>query len=120
MGVGLAFIVARLGTLFQVTYSVSGALIGPLDGLFITGISAPWVNKKGAFVGFVTSFLFNVWLLIGQMVYETGKTANLPLSTSGCPEELLNLTLQSNNMNDTLILEDTTTYENLNFEAIDA
>ncbi|RXG61361.1 Sodium-coupled monocarboxylate transporter 1 [Armadillidium vulgare] len=74
----------------------------------------------GAFVGFVTSFLFNVWLLIGQIVYETGKTANLPLSTSGCPEELLNLTLQSNNMNDTLILEDTTTYENLNFEAIDA
>ncbi|KAB7494286.1 Sodium-coupled monocarboxylate transporter 1 [Armadillidium nasatum] len=119
MGVGLAFIVARLGTIFQVTYSVSGALIGPLDGLFITAISAPWVNKKGAFVGFVTSFLFNVWLLIGQMVYETGKTANLPLSTSGCPEELLNLTLQSNNMNDTLILEVTTTYENLNFEAKD-
>ncbi|KAB7494590.1 Sodium-dependent multivitamin transporter, partial [Armadillidium nasatum] len=94
LGVGLAFIVGRLGTLFQAAYSISGAFIGPLDGLFVTAISAPWVNKKGAFVGFVTSFLFNVWLLIGQMVYETGKTANLPLSTSGCPEELLNLTLQ--------------------------
>ncbi|RXG56463.1 Sodium-coupled monocarboxylate transporter 1 [Armadillidium vulgare] len=120
MGVGLAFIVARLGTLFQAAYSITGAFIGPLDGLFVTAISAPWVNKKGAFVGFVTSFLFNVWLLIGQLVYETGKTANLPLSTSGCPEELLNLTLQSNNMSDTLILEVTTTNENLNFEAKDA
>ncbi|KAL7640625.1 UNVERIFIED_CONTAM: hypothetical protein RMT77_008900 [Armadillidium vulgare] len=120
MGVGLAFIVARLGTLFQAAYSITGAFIGPLDGLFVTAISAPWVNKKGAFVGFVTSFLFNVWLLIGQLVYETGKTANLPLSTSGCPEELLNLTLQSNNKSDTLILEVTTTTENLNFEAKDA
>ncbi|KAB7502994.1 Sodium-coupled monocarboxylate transporter 1 [Armadillidium nasatum] len=119
MGVGLAFIVARLGTLFQAAYSITGAFIGPLDGLFVTAISAPWVNKKGAFVGFVTSFLFNIWLLIGQIVYETGKTANLPLSTSGCPEELLNLTLQSNNMNDTITLEVTTTYENINFEAKD-
>ncbi|KAB7501760.1 hypothetical protein Anas_11445 [Armadillidium nasatum] len=46
LGVGLAFIVGRLGTLFQAAYSISGAFIGPLDGLFVTAISAPWVNKK--------------------------------------------------------------------------
>lgn len=48
LGIALAFLVANLGTLFQVGYSISGALVSPLDGLFVTGILAPWVNEKAS------------------------------------------------------------------------
>lgn len=46
LSIGMAFLVANLGTLFQVAYSISGALVSPMDGLFLTGIVAPWVNAK--------------------------------------------------------------------------
>ncbi|XP_063614957.1 sodium-coupled monocarboxylate transporter 1-like [Penaeus indicus] len=87
LGIALAFLVANLGTLFQVGYSISGALVSPLDGLFVTGILAPWVNAKGALAGFVSALVFNLWLVIGKFVHGAGKSEELPLSTDGCLAE---------------------------------
>ncbi|XP_047470463.1 sodium-coupled monocarboxylate transporter 1-like [Penaeus chinensis] len=56
LGIALAFLVANLGTLFQVAYSISGALVSPLDGLFVTGILAPWVNAKASVEDLIMSF----------------------------------------------------------------
>ncbi|XP_068244728.1 sodium-coupled monocarboxylate transporter 1-like [Palaemon carinicauda] len=90
LAIGSALLVAQLGTLFQAAYSISGAIIGPFDGLFITGIGAPWVNAKGAISGFSVAVIFNMWLILGKFYYGAGKSAKLPLSTEGCPmEELL-------------------------------
>ncbi|XP_064115943.1 sodium-coupled monocarboxylate transporter 1-like [Macrobrachium nipponense] len=87
LAIGSALLVAQLGTLFQAAYSISGAIIGPFDGLFITAIGAPWVNAKGAISGFSVAVAFNLWLIIGKFYYGAGKGDKLPLSTAGCPME---------------------------------
>ncbi|XP_042880689.1 sodium-coupled monocarboxylate transporter 1-like [Penaeus japonicus] len=87
LGIGVAFLVANLGTLFQMAYSISGALVSPMDGLFVTAIIAPWVNSKGAIAGFVSALTFNLWLVIGKFVFKAGNSEKLPLSTEGCLAE---------------------------------
>ena len=46
IAVGFGLLMGQLGTIFQAIYSLSGALKGPVDGIFITGIFAPWTNLK--------------------------------------------------------------------------
>lgn len=87
LSIGMAFLVANLGTLFQVAYSISGALVSPMDGLFLTGIVAPWVNAKGALAGFVSALAFNLWIVGGKFVHGAGKSEKLTLSTDGCLAE---------------------------------
>ncbi|XP_066969670.1 sodium-coupled monocarboxylate transporter 1-like [Macrobrachium rosenbergii] len=82
--IALGMIVGHLGTIFMVAYSIMSALKGPLGGLFLSGICTPWVNRKGAAVGFVASFMINVWLIIGKFLRGGGNPTTLPLSVSGC------------------------------------
>ncbi|XP_037782149.1 sodium-coupled monocarboxylate transporter 1-like [Penaeus monodon] len=85
LSISMAFLVANLGTLFQTAYSISGALVSPMDGLFITAVAAPWVSAKGATAGFVAALCFNLWIVIGKFTYGAGQSPVLPTSTEGCP-----------------------------------
>ncbi|XP_042880693.1 sodium-coupled monocarboxylate transporter 1-like [Penaeus japonicus] len=83
----MALLVANLGTLFQTAYTISGALVSPMDGLFLTAVLAPWVNTKGIISGFVASLVFNIILMLGKFLYGAGNSEDLPLSTAGCPTD---------------------------------
>ncbi|XP_069941814.1 sodium-coupled monocarboxylate transporter 1 [Cherax quadricarinatus] len=88
LAVCLSLLVDKLGSIFHVSNSILSAVGGPLTGIFISGMCAPWVNTKGAIVGFIVSFVFNVWVVIGKFVRGGGAPTRLPLSTDGCPENL--------------------------------
>nr|XP_053652305.1 sodium-coupled monocarboxylate transporter 1-like [Cherax quadricarinatus] len=96
----IGLLVGEMGTLFNLTNSLIGAIKGPLSGIFIVGICTPWVNKKGAIVGSSLAFLFNIWLVIGKIIRGGGSPKNMPLSTLGCPENFNN-TLETS-LNDVL------------------
>ncbi|XP_068230251.1 sodium-coupled monocarboxylate transporter 2-like [Palaemon carinicauda] len=92
IGIGIGLVAGKLGDIFQVSVSISSTFSGTLVGVFITGIWAPWVNKKGACIGFLVSLAFNLWLVIGKFIKGFGSPERLPLSVDGCPENLLHLT----------------------------
>ncbi|XP_071532425.1 sodium-coupled monocarboxylate transporter 1-like isoform X2 [Panulirus ornatus] len=87
----LGLMVGELGNLFHVASSILSAISGPLCGVFLSGIFAPWISAKGAAVGFTTSFILSVWVVIGKFVRGGGSPTQLPLSTEGCVENLANL-----------------------------
>ncbi|XP_064113475.1 sodium-coupled monocarboxylate transporter 1-like [Macrobrachium nipponense] len=91
IGIGLGLAAGRLGEIFQVSVSIEGAFSGSLVGIFVAGICAPWINKKGAYVGLLASLSFNLWLVIGNFMKGLGSPEKLPLSVDGCPENLLHL-----------------------------
>lgn len=46
MSVGLVFVVQRLGTVLQLSISVSSVIGGPIFGMFTMGLMCPWVKKR--------------------------------------------------------------------------
>ncbi|CAL4128793.1 unnamed protein product, partial [Meganyctiphanes norvegica] len=107
LSIGMAFLIAQMGTLFQAAYTISGALVSPLDGLYITAIAAPWVNKWGALSGFLSAFVFNMCLVISKFYLKAGNSPILPLSTDSCPA-LVNATTSSLLLDYNSTLTDTT------------
>lgn len=58
ISVSMAFLVGKLGTVFQASLAISGALRGPLFGLFCLGIFMPFTNKHVSFF-LLRDFLLN-------------------------------------------------------------
>ncbi len=46
LGMFLGMLAGQLGNVFQVHNSVSGSIMGPMQGIFVAGICVPWVNAK--------------------------------------------------------------------------
>ncbi|ROT80798.1 hypothetical protein C7M84_000465 [Penaeus vannamei] len=65
-------------------FAITGALSGPLIGLFTVALFLPWVNLKGASSGFFISIILSVWLAIGQLLNQTQEPF-LTMSQEGCP-----------------------------------
>ncbi|KAK7027432.1 hypothetical protein SK128_009314 [Halocaridina rubra] len=91
IGIGVGMLAGQLGSIFQVSVSISNTFSGSYTGIFMAGICAPWMNYKGAIVGFVCGVVFNAWLVIGKFYLGLGSPKKLPLSIEGCPETLLGL-----------------------------
>lgn len=91
IGICLAFLVSKMGTIFQLNSTIMGAFGGPFCGLFIMGITAPWVNNKGAIIGFMVALTFNIWMALSQFYYGAGRSEVLPMSTEGCEVENVSL-----------------------------
>ncbi|XP_069162733.1 sodium-coupled monocarboxylate transporter 1-like isoform X2 [Procambarus clarkii] len=91
LAICMGLMVEKLGSIFHVANSILSAISGPLHGVFLSGICAPWMNAKGAIVGFVASFTFSVWVVIGKFVRGGGSPPRLPLSIEGCQEGLQHL-----------------------------
>lgn len=53
ISVALVFVVQRLGTVLQLSISMSGMTGGPIFGMFIMGLMCPWVKRR---VNFIFSF----------------------------------------------------------------
>ncbi|MPC41124.1 Sodium-coupled monocarboxylate transporter 2 [Portunus trituberculatus] len=84
MAVGLGMVMGKLGNLFHVVVSITSAITGPLSGVFLAGILLPWVDKKGALIGFLVSLSYNMWMVIGKFIRGSGHPEKLPLSMATC------------------------------------
>ncbi|XP_031769051.2 sodium-coupled monocarboxylate transporter 1-like [Galleria mellonella] len=62
---GLVFVVERLGSVLQLTMSLSSASMGPLTGIFLMGIFLPIVGSTPALSGGIIG-LFCAWWLAAQ------------------------------------------------------
>nr|XP_027211349.1 sodium-coupled monocarboxylate transporter 1-like [Penaeus vannamei] len=81
----LGLVVSTLGRSFlRALFAITGALSGPLIGLFTVALFLPWVNLKGASSGFFISIILSVWLAIGQLLNQTQEPF-LTMSQEGCP-----------------------------------
>ena len=58
LAIALSFVVGRLGTVLQASIAISGAIRGPLFGLFCLGIFLPFTNKKVGEHLLISQFLF--------------------------------------------------------------
>ncbi|KAK8387827.1 hypothetical protein O3P69_020033 [Scylla paramamosain] len=94
ISVALGMLMSNLGNIFHVIFSISGALSGPITGVFLVGILMPWVDGKSVISGLLVSFCFNVWLVVGKFLKGAGAPTQLPLSIVGCASHL-NATLDS-------------------------
>lgn len=56
LNAGLVFVVEKLGSVLQLTMSLSSASMGPLTGVFLMGIFLPFIDSTVSHVGSKTSF----------------------------------------------------------------
>lgn len=66
--IALSFVVASLGQVMEIAYSIFGMIGGPLLGLFTMGIVFPWINAAGANAGLAVSLILCFWIGIGAKV----------------------------------------------------
>lgn len=93
VAVCLGMVMGKLGNLFHVVLSITSAISAPLSGVFLSGILLPWVDAKGALSGFLVSFSYNMWIVIGKFIRGGGVPQKLPLSIATC-EGSFNATLE--------------------------
>ncbi|XP_061386446.1 sodium-coupled monocarboxylate transporter 1 [Musca vetustissima] len=85
--VGLVFVVEQLGTVLQLSITLSSVANGPLLGIFTAGLMIPWVGGTGALVGGFVSLAFMVWMCVSaQLDLASGavKYIRKPFTTVGC------------------------------------
>lgn len=110
ISVSMAFLVGKLGTVFQASLAISGALRGPLFGLFCLGIFMPFTNKhvsfsfsrgflliailsvhffvhQGALAGMISGFGVSLMIAFGSIISPRPKS-QLPVYTHECSADV--------------------------------
>uniref|UniRef100_A0A182Q1N6 Sodium-coupled monocarboxylate transporter 1 n=1 Tax=Anopheles farauti TaxID=69004 RepID=A0A182Q1N6_9DIPT len=90
LSVLLSLLVEHLGTVMQLTMTLSSASGAPLFGLFVMGIFMPWVNGTGALYGGVTGLLVMLHMCYkAQYSIASGSRTfdTKPVSVDDCPYE---------------------------------
>ncbi|KAH6931642.1 hypothetical protein HPB50_026246 [Hyalomma asiaticum] len=64
-------------------FAMSGALSGPLLGVFLLGMVLPSCNGKGALCGLLLGQVICLWVVVGSLS-SVPINEDLPTSTSGC------------------------------------
>lgn len=85
--VALVFVVEKLGSVLQLSMSLSAVTNGPLLGIFTLGVMVPWVEGNGAICGGLSGLIAMAWICFkaqhaianGELTFETK-----PTSTIGC------------------------------------
>ncbi|XP_065350228.1 sodium-dependent multivitamin transporter-like isoform X2 [Cloeon dipterum] len=86
MMIGLGFLVSNMSGLIQTTFTLVGAIQGPLLGVFLIALFVPWANKYGAVVGMLCGHALSIWITYGALNL-TAKPPYLPLSDQNCANE---------------------------------
>ncbi|XP_076242296.1 putative sodium-dependent multivitamin transporter [Calliopsis andreniformis] len=84
----LAFIAKSMGGLVEATISLSGAISGPILGIFTLGMFVESANDIGAVAGIISSLIICLWAFFGR---HNIVTPNLPLSVEGCDNSTLSM-----------------------------
>jgi sodium-coupled monocarboxylate transporter 8/12 len=85
--VSIAFLAGSLGSLVQLTLSITGAICGPVLGIFTLGLFFERANEKGAVTGLLASLIICLWAAFGQP--RPKALPPLPFSTDGCNNTIL-------------------------------
>ncbi|XP_046673779.1 sodium-coupled monocarboxylate transporter 1-like isoform X2 [Homalodisca vitripennis] len=102
----LMFVVEKMGTIFQLSISIIGIVMGSAMALFTLGIFFPRVNAKGAVTGAITSFFLIVWISFNAQYYMMTGQLKFPgkaTSIDNCPT-----TIQENYNSSTSLLSNYT------------
>ncbi|CAG2171094.1 unnamed protein product, partial [Oppiella nova] len=94
--IGFAFLVGNAGTVMQASLAMSGAMSGPIFGLFIVGLFHPYATAPvakidyniGALIGFLSGYGVTVVLAIGSLVIPRPKVS-LPTTLDHCPLDVI-------------------------------
>ncbi|XP_037572916.1 sodium-coupled monocarboxylate transporter 1-like isoform X1 [Dermacentor silvarum] len=81
--IGLAFLAGSIGSILKAAFAMSGALSGPLLGVFMLGMLLPSCNGKGALCGLLLGQVICLWVVVGSLS-SVPLNEDLPTSTSGC------------------------------------
>ena len=87
MAVALVFVVEKLGTVLQMSMSLSSVTTGPLLGLFTMGVFMPWVDASSAMVGGISGIIAILYIsLRAQAAIALGEFnfPHKPTSIEGC------------------------------------
>ncbi|XP_069696485.1 sodium-coupled monocarboxylate transporter 1-like isoform X3 [Periplaneta americana] len=85
--VALVFVVEHLGSVLQMSMSLSGVTHGSSLGIFSMGLFFPWVNSKCVLFGGISAMAFMSWVSLGtQAALAAGDITfeTKPLSVEGC------------------------------------
>ncbi|XP_066587706.1 putative sodium-dependent multivitamin transporter [Prorops nasuta] len=85
----LAFLAREMGSLVEVAMSISGAIGGPVLGVFSLGIFLENANEIGAVVGTITGLTLGLWATFGQ---PRPIDHGLPVSIDACNSTILSST----------------------------
>lgn len=83
----LVFLVEKLGTVLQLSISLSAVSNGPLLGIFTMGVLLPWIGGTAVVVGGATGLGLMAWICArAQAAIATGELsfATKPVDTQGC------------------------------------
>uniref|UniRef100_A0AAG5CYA8 Sodium/solute symporter n=1 Tax=Anopheles atroparvus TaxID=41427 RepID=A0AAG5CYA8_ANOAO len=90
LSVLLSIAVEHMGTVMQLTMTLSSASGAPLFGLFVMGVLMPWVNATGALYGGTTGLLVMLYMCYkAQYSIASGSRTfdTKPISVEDCPYE---------------------------------
>lgn len=83
--------IEHLGTIYEISNSLSPIVDGPLLGLFVSGMFFPWIGKKGIVFGIIAGLATmtlivagNQWHILNNHIHFS----TLPTSTDKCPYPL--------------------------------
>ncbi|XP_059468278.1 sodium-coupled monocarboxylate transporter 2-like [Neocloeon triangulifer] len=83
----LVFVVDKLGAIIQLSRTISGVTAGAMLGIFVLGMTVPWINAKGALIGGISSLFVAGWVAFGsQQAIASGslRFQTKPMSVEGC------------------------------------
>lgn len=78
-----AFLSSRIGTIFEASYVLAGASVGPIFGLFLMGMLIPSVNGVGGLSGLLIGAMTCTLITIGGIT-NSRPNLILPTSIEGC------------------------------------
>ncbi|XP_072022954.1 sodium-coupled monocarboxylate transporter 1-like, partial [Amphiura filiformis] len=79
IAVGMAFLSTEMGSLVLISYSVFGAVGGPLVGAFSLGMLWKRANAKGTLLGVCAGSTLGIWITIGTNVNSGNLDEAFPL-----------------------------------------
>ncbi|GIY25711.1 sodium-coupled monocarboxylate transporter 2 [Caerostris darwini] len=85
------------GTVLQAALSITGALGGPILGIYTLGMFFPWPSAFAALTGLVSGLGVCIWICIGSILYKKPlETASF--SVESCQDLYYNVTQSFQNM----------------------
>ncbi|XP_058817417.1 sodium-coupled monocarboxylate transporter 1-like [Topomyia yanbarensis] len=91
----LVLVVEKLGTVLQLSMSLVPISLGPLLGVFLTGMLLPWVNAKSALAGTIMGLLVMIYIVVRAQISIASKEivhSTKPVSVEGCTYKFDNVT----------------------------
>ncbi|XP_076633026.1 putative sodium-dependent multivitamin transporter [Colletes latitarsis] len=82
----MAYMAKSMGRLVETALTISGAIAGPIVGIFTLGMFIESANETGSLVGMVTALSIFLWTMFAK---SNPAIPNLPLSIDGCDESAL-------------------------------